>query len=117
MARVPHKTIRVSWRILDMVMRMESEELTPEIERLTHTAEELREEIVPFVAIVDMLLEDLDYILKRDSNLKSDMTPVWEDTYNLCGNPECDGECRVCQEGEEDYEEDFSEKYCRRSKR
>ncbi len=97
-----------------MVMRLETEELAPELERLVAGLRVLREDVLEMVRSLEALSADLDPLTQEITNLKAD---VWEDTYTLCGDARCDGYCRTCLEGEEDYEEDANEKYCRRGKR
>ena len=114
--RVPEKT-KVPWRILAMVMRIESEDLKPRLECLVEELESFHEEIGKIQKDLDRLIERAPDLLRESENLKQETAPLWDDSYNLCGNPECEGDCRVCQEGEEDYEDDYEEKYCRRGRR
>ena len=115
-ARIP-ATARVNWIILHMVMRLESEDINPELEHIARVAESFCGDTSCVLTAIEELLEDLTYLLTKTETLKADTTPVWEDTYNLCGDPRCDGECRICQEGEYDGDEWESEKYCRRGRR
>jgi hypothetical protein len=115
-ARVPLDA-KVSWEILDMVLRIEGETFNPEAESLCAQLKTLHEEITEIQQTLSDLATKVDHLLAVALELKLDTTPVWDDSYNLCGNPRCDGGCRVCQEGEEDYEDDYTEKYCRRGKR
>ena len=115
-ARIPAGAV-VSWIILHVVMRSESEEVNPVLERLTDELRTLCEETSEVLRKVEDLSTKLTPLLAEVENLQKDLVPVWEDNYNLCGNPECFGDCRVCQEGEEDYEDDYTEKYCRRGRR
>lgn len=103
----------VSWILLHMVMRIESEELLPQLERLVSEFKTIDEETNTYVAALDSLLAEIEPVLEDALQMES----PWEDTYTLCGDARCDGGCRVCQDGEEDYEEDTSEKYCRRGRR
>ena len=103
----------VSWILLHMVMRIESEELLPQLERLVSEFKTIDEETNTYVAALDSLLAEIEPVLEDALQMES----PWDDTYTLCGDARCDGDCRVCQEGEEDYEEDTSEKYCRRGRR
>jgi hypothetical protein len=100
----------VSWILLHMVMRIESEELLPQLQRLVDEFKSIDEETNTYVATLDSLLAEIGPVLEDALQME---TP-WDDTYTLCGDSRCDGYCRVCQEGEEDYEEDATEKYCRR---
>lgn len=115
-ARVPASAV-VSWIILHVVMRSESEEVIPELERLTTEIRALCDTTTEVLQHMESLFLKLPPLLAEVENLQKDLVPVWDDSYNLCGNPECFGDCRVCQEGEEDYEEDYTEKYCRRGRR
>lgn len=107
-------TAQVNWRILEMAMRLESESLRPILTQLTSALQDLHIEVADMVKVLDILVSEVDPVLQDALQLKSDTQPLWEDAYALCGDPECAGDCRVCQEGEEDYEIDDSEKYCRR---
>jgi hypothetical protein len=113
-ARVPEEA-RISWRILEMAMRIESEAIRPTLTQLSHALEELRADILEMTTRLNTLVSDVTPVLQNALALKADT--LWDDTYNLCGNSRCDGGCRVCQQGEEDYEEDDTEKYCRRRRR
>jgi hypothetical protein len=97
-----------------MAMQMESEILRPQLTTLTSAFEQLHDEIEEMVKRLESLVTDVDPVLHDALQLKCDAPSVWEYEYTLCGDPRCDGECRVCQEGEEDYEIDDTEKYCRR---
>lgn len=112
-ARVPPRS-HVPWTILKMAMQMESEILRPQLTSLTLALEQLHTEMEEMVKRLETLVSEVDPVLHDALMLKCDTAPVWDDNYALCGDPKCDGDCRVCQEGEEDYEEDATEKYCRR---
>jgi hypothetical protein len=107
----------VSWEILDMVLRIEGETFNPEAETLCANLTRLAEDIKELRQTLSALATKVDHLLAVALELQLDTTPVWDDCYNLCGDPHCDGGCRVCQEGEEDYEDVTTEKYCRRGKR
>lgn len=115
-ARVPMDA-QVSWRILEMAMRLESEALRPTLVQLVDALRTLHGELTDMVQSLDSLVSSIDPVLQDALQLKADTQPLWEDTYALCGDPQCAGDCRVCQEGEEDYEVEETEKYCRRGKR
>lgn len=104
----------VNWILLQMVMRVESEEIVPELQKLANSLQTLCEETQERVRALESLLTDIEPILADAKTLQADTAPLWDDAYTLCGNPQCDGDCRVCQEGEEDYEDVTEEKYCRR---
>lgn len=112
-ARVPINA-RVSWTILKMTMQMESESLRPQLTELANALHELHTELEGMIKAMDALVSELTPVLQEAQTLKADTAPLWEDVYALCGNAGCDGGCRVCQEGEEEYEDVSEEKYCRR---
>jgi hypothetical protein len=112
-ARVPLNA-KVNWTILKMVMQMESEILRPQLTTLATELERLHAELSEMSKAIDTLVAEMDPILQDALTLKADTAPLWDDAYTLCGNPQCEGDCRICQDGEEDYEEVTEEKYCRR---
>lgn len=67
------------------------------------------------------LNEEFDLLEARLASLMKEVyaltLDVREGNYALCGDPLCEGDCIVCQQGEEDYEDDYEEKYCRRGRR
>ena len=89
-------------------MRIESESIRPTLLQLSDALCALHADILEMTVQLDMLVSDVQdaLILKADTQ--------WEDTYTLCGDARCDGYCRTCQAGEEDYDVDDTEKYCRR---
>jgi hypothetical protein len=115
-AKVPENA-KVNWNILLMVLRIEWETIKPELERIHETMRTLCEEAKATVEKIESLQTTLEPILQRAEELKIETTPLWEDVYSLCGNPRCTGNCAICLEGEEDYEDDYEEKYCRRGRR
>lgn len=115
-ARVPLDA-KVSWEILDMVLKIEGETFRPQAEALCSEFKTLLTEIKQIQETLSSLGLKVDKLLAEALELQMDTSPLWDDSYNLCGDPRCDGGCRVCQDGEEDYEEDYTEKYCRRGKR
>jgi hypothetical protein len=114
--RVPFDA-RVSWEILDMVIRVEGETFRPQVEQLCADIKALREDYKQIQDTLTDLATKVDQLLAEALELKEETAPLWDDSYNLCGDPRCDGDCRVCQEGEYDGEEEYTEKYCRRGKR
>jgi hypothetical protein len=110
-ARVP-AAARVSWQILELTMRIESEAIRPTLLQLSRALEELHADILEMTTRLDALVSDVDPVLQDALTLKADTQ--LEDTYNLCGDARCDGYCRTCQAGEDDYETAETEKYCRR---
>jgi hypothetical protein len=115
-ARVPLNA-QVHWTILKMAMQMETEILRPQLTELAQALNELQSELAEMVKSLDALVSEVDPVIQAALQIKTDMEPLWDDAYTLCGNPECGGDCRVCMEGEEDYEDDTEEKYCRRRRR
>lgn len=116
LAKVPEKAV-VAWNILLLVLRTEGEILRPELERIMQELKVLHEETVAVIKNAEELQAKLDPILEKALEVKKETEPLWEDNYNLCGNPRCAGDCTICLEGEEDYEDDYEEKYCRRGRR
>jgi hypothetical protein len=114
--RVPLNA-KVSWEILDLVIRIEGESFIPQVETLRDALTALQEDLKPIQETLTDLATKVDQLLAEATELKEETTPLWDDSYNLCGDPRCDGGCRVCQDGEEDYEDDYTEKYCRRGRR
>jgi hypothetical protein len=115
-AKVPENA-KVSWNILLMVLRIEWQTIQPELERICQTLRVLHKETSAMVETLEDLQHKVEPLLQQTLELKNETAPLWEDTYNLCGNPRCLGDCVVCLDGEEDYEDDYSEKYCRRGRR
>lgn len=115
-ARVPLDA-KVTWEILDMVLRIEGETFRPQAEALCANLTALHDEIKLIQKTLSDLATKVEQLLSEATELKEETAPLWDDSYNLCGNPRCDGGCRVCQDGEEDYEDDYTEKYCRRGRR
>ncbi len=109
--------VAVSWVILAMAMQIESENMRPELEKITETMRTLGEEIPYLIQEIEKMRKKIHLLLEETENLKAESLPVWADEYNLCGDPECYGDCRICQEGEYDGEEYYTEKYCHRGKR
>ena len=116
-AAVPVQRINVPWCILHMVMQIESERLKPPLETLTEQCQTLYTEMKELVAQFKKVSATVETLLLEAEELKADTTPIWADDYNLCGDPQCDGDCRICQEGEYHGEEDYEEKYCYRRRK
>ena len=113
----PLSDARIDWTILAMVLRVEGEFIRPQLETLVTDLTTLQTEIQTLHETLSDLALKVDHLLVEATRLVEDTQPLWDDSYNLCGNPQCDGDCRVCQEGEYDGEEEYVEKYCRRGKR
>lgn len=103
--------------ILPMVMRMETESFVADMAEIVSAIDLLYEEIQGLQARADGINDSLVRLQKRVDGLIAEAQPVWDDSYNLCGDPQCDGWCTVCRDGEYLGEEDYEEKYCRRGKR
>jgi hypothetical protein len=114
--RVPLEA-KVSWEILEMALRIEGETIRPQLETLCTDLLALQDEYKQIQATLTDLATKVDQLLAEALELQEETAPLWDDSYNLCGDPRCKGDCRVCQEGEYDGEEDTTEKYCRRGKR
>ena len=115
-AKVPGNA-SVKWNILLMVLRIQWADMKPEFERISETLRVLHEDTQAILQKMEDIQAKVEQILERTLEMKIETAPLWEDNYNLCGDPRCTGDCTVCLEGEEDYEEDYEEKYCRRGKR
>lgn len=116
LARVPEGT-PIPLRILAMAMRIDREWMEQQCGDLLQEIEEVRTGIPEILQEYDRIGAKIASALKRVDALIEETTPLWDDSYNLCGDPGCDGECRICQDGEYDGEEEQTEKYCRRGRR
>ena len=115
-ARVPERKA-IPLCILAMAMRIDREWMEEQCGNLIQEIEEARAGIPEILQEYERIEAKIAGALKRAETLVEETTPVWDDSYNLCGDPECDGDCRICQDGEYDGEEDHTEKYCRRGRR
>ena len=115
-ARVP-LNVAVNWRILALAMRVENEELLPKLQEIIDTLSTIRSDLPELIQTAEEIHDKMRPLLEEVECLKAESLPLWTDDYNLCGDPECFGDCRVCQEGEYDGEEEYTEKYCRRGRR
>lgn len=113
----PLPDAHIDWTILAMVLRVEGELIRPQLETLLTDITTLHTELQTLHETLSDLERKVDHLLVEAKGLVEETAPLWDDSYNLCGNPQCDGDCRVCQEGEYDGEEEYTEKYCRRGKR
>jgi hypothetical protein len=102
---------------LALAMRIETEDLRPQFETFMSDIETLREGLEPLLNQIEVMRDRFKLLMSQAEDLKADSMPIWTDDYNLCGDPNCEGDCRVCQEGEYDGEEEYTEKYCRRGRR
>jgi hypothetical protein len=110
-------TTPIPWTILPLVLRIETKELCPTIEALAIQCNDLLIEVSPLILQLESLHGKIDRLLERILVFQQELVPIWDDTYNLCGDPTCDGTCMVCEDGEYDGEDDVAEKYCRRGRR
>ena len=103
--------------ILALAMQIETaywmREFTPVITSLTV----LQKDVSDLLKRYEIIAERIEYAQHRTDDLLSDIQPLLNDVYNICGDAECDGTCRVCCDGEYLGEEDVQEKYCRRGRR
>ncbi len=109
-ARVPFCILALATKIETQSFVVEATDLVAALEQLQLEFESLRKRYADIEASVAKTHKLVDRFLE-------DIQPVWDDTYNLCGDPECDGTCMVCADGEYLGEEEYDEKYCRRGKR
>ncbi len=116
-ARVPNTQAQIPISILAMALRIETAFTSPRLQALSAEFETLREDLQSIRTELRMLQTNVERCLEDVETLRQDVTPIWNDDYNLCGDPTCEGDCRVCQEGEYDGEEEYVEKYCRRGRR
>ena len=116
LARVPANAV-VPWTILSFVMRVETTELKLQLEELIRQFQKLRDELTPIVAQLETLEYKIEPLLEETLVFQANLVPLWDDTYNLCGDAQCDGSCHVCSDGEYLDEYDEGEKYCRRGRR
>lgn len=116
LAYVPAHT-RVPWTILSFVLRVETNDLVPQLERLAQDFQRLQQDLVPLNDQLDILAAQVVPLLEEARAFQATLAPVWDDTYNLCGRASCNGRCVICREGEFLDEVDEGEKYCRRGRR
>lgn len=107
----------IPWNILARVMRFESNLVCPVLTDLTTRCQDLLIEVSPLIFQLESLGRKIDGLTKRIDAFREELTPLWDDSYNLCGDSTCTGECTVCTDGEYDGDEDSPEKYCKRGRR
>ena len=103
--------------IFALAMRLETAYVVAQLTPVVDSLRDLRTDISDLTKRCDILLERLEGLQNRALDLISDIQPVWNDAYNLCGDSECHGDCMICRDGEYLGEEDYEEKYCRRGRR
>ncbi len=100
-----------------MAMRIDREWMDAQCTEVLQAVEEARKGIPELIEEYERIETKVASAMTRVNALIEETTPLWDDSYNLCGDPECDGDCRICQDGEYDGEEEQTEKYCRRGRR
>jgi len=109
--------VPVPWDLLGLVIRSDRDWMRSETEAVLRELTTLRTDTTTLHEIVTDLAAKVGHLLAKVTELVEDTRPLWDDSYTLCGNPSCAGDCRVCQEGEYDGEEEVTEKYCARRRR
>jgi hypothetical protein len=107
----------IPMRIFALAMRLETVQMVAEATPLLASLTQMREDVAALLKRYTLLEERIERTQNRILELVSDIQPVWDDAYNLCGDPACSGDCMVCRDGEYLGEEDYEEKYCRRGRR
>jgi hypothetical protein len=109
--------VPIPWDLLGLVIRSDGDWIQTQTEALLRDLTRLRTETSTLHETLTDLATKVDHLLAAVTELVEDTRPLWDDSYTLCGNPSCAGDCRVCQEGEYDGEEEVVEKYCARRRR
>lgn len=115
-ARIPQGT-NVPICILGLAMRIETNAFVAEMMKIIVALERLNAQTHTLMDKYIEIEEKVTETQKSAQRLWEDIQPVWDDSYNLCGDPKCDGTCMICSDGEYLGEDDYDEKYCRRGKR
>jgi hypothetical protein len=115
--RVRADCIDIPPDVLPLVMEFETARFVPLVKTLLTDLISLRLEVLTLCTELEELNERMTRCQRDVDLLLDDTTPLWDDTYRLCGDPDCDGGCRVCQEEEAFLEDEATEKYCRRGRR
>jgi hypothetical protein len=115
--RVREECIDIPMDILPLVMRFETARVVPTIKSLLADLIALRLEVLTLCSELDALSDEIGRCQQTVDLLLEDTAPLWDDTYRLCGDPDCDGGCRVCLEEESFLDDEATEKYCRRGRR
>jgi hypothetical protein len=115
--RVRDDCLDIPMDILSLAMRFETARFVPMVKTILTDLIALRLEVLTLCADLDTLSEDISRCQTTVDLLLEDTAPLWDDTYRLCGDPDCDGGCRVCLEEESFLDDEATEKYCRRGRR
>jgi hypothetical protein len=115
--RVREAVVDVPFDVLPLVMQFETARFVPLVKTLLADLIRLRLEVIGLCTELEDLQESISRCQSDVDLLIEETTPIWDDTYRLCGDPDCDGGCRVCQEEEAFLEDEATEKYCRRGRR
>ena len=115
--RVREDCIEIPVDILPLVMQFETARVVPLVKTILTDLISLRIDVLSLCTELEDLSEQMARCQSDVDLLIEETTPLWDDTYRLCGDPDCDGGCRVCQEEEAFLEDDATEKYCRRGRR
>lgn len=114
---MPPTRVAIPFCILPLVMQIETQAFVAEASVLLSALESLcteTEVLITQFNLIEIMVARAQTTVDR---MIADTQPVWDDSYNLCGDDTCDGSCMVCDGGEYLGEEDVDEKYCRRGKR
>lgn len=115
--RVRDDVIDIPFNLLALVFQIETARWVPKVNALLAELTRLHQEVSDIRANLEVIYDGICRCQCDVDRLIQDSTPLWDDTYHLCGDPDCDGNCRVCQEEESFLEVDATEKYCRRGRR
>jgi len=113
LARVSAHT-RIPWTILTFVLKVESQDLKPQLEDLIRQFQRLKDELAPVIEQLQEIGQKIEPLVEETLTFQANLIPLWDDTYNLCGRASCKGNCSVCLDGEYLDEVEDQEKYCRR---
>jgi hypothetical protein len=115
--RVRKDVVEVPLDILPLVMEFETARFVPAVKTLLTDMISLRIDVLSLCAELEDLSEQMARCQSDVDLLLEDTAPLWDDSYRLCGDPDCDGGCRVCEEEEAFLDDDATEKYCHRGRR
>jgi hypothetical protein len=115
--RVREDVVDVPIDVLPLVMEFETARFVPGVKTILTELISLRLEVIGLCTELEDLQERMERCQNDVDLLIEETTPLWDDTYRLCGDPDCDGGCRVCQEEEAFLDDDATEKYCHRGRR